>query len=95
MHEPENESITPNPDLESDVTPYSRKEDAIKPLYAGTGRTLAYALAKAVDDALGLPDGRVPGDNRPIRKRGEILEVVRWEVRLGNGHVPDHITYLG
>jgi hypothetical protein len=95
MIEPENESITPNDALKSDdaLKPYTRTRDPKGPVYTGTGRTLPYALAKAVDDAIGQ-GGRAQTDQRPVRKQGDILEVIRWEVRLGNGHVPDHIIYL-
>jgi glyoxylase-like metal-dependent hydrolase (beta-lactamase superfamily II) len=89
MQEPQEESITPNAALES--------TEHAEPLatYVGSGRALDYALAKAVDDALALPDRERPGgDTRPVRESGERLQVVRWEVVLGNGHVPDHIIWL-
>ena len=91
MHEPEDETIT-NP--ENDVRFGSSQVADPIPTYAGSGRTLEYALAKAVDDALALPNGRKPDDNRPVRRSGERLVVARWEVVLGNGHVPDHIIWL-
>jgi len=88
MQEPQDSSITPNERFES------KEEAQPRVTYAGSGRTLDYALAKAVDDALALPDGRRSGDDRPVRRSGERLVVVRWEVVLGNGHVPDHIIWL-
>lgn len=59
------------------------KPNEPKPIYTGNGLTFEEALADASDDAFER------GAN------GQRLNVIRHEVVIGNGHVSDHIVYLG